>query len=387
MSGSTSVGIAFIGCGYVADAYRACLPMHDDRLRLIGVHDRDSGRAQSFAGHWGGRVYPDLDTALADPEIAIIVNLTDPHSHAPVTRAALAAGRHVYSEKPLGMDLEEAQALSDAAERAGLMLAAAPCNLLGEQMQTLAHAVRANLAGPIRLIYAELDDGMIHKSPYQSWISASGKPWPGAHEFAIGCTFEHAGYALGPLIAIFGPVRRVTAFAALTCPDKGIGAGHGPFAPDFSVGCLEFDNGVVARLTNSIVAPYDHRMRLIGEEGTLEISEIWDFEGRVVLRRHPRNRLERLLERRFGITPARRVPSPARSPFRRRRNMPAMDFLRGVRDMADALIEGRPARLQADLAVHITEVTQMLQYPGQFASPAKVRSTCAPILPTGWASA
>ena len=111
-------------------------------------------------------------------------------------------------------------------------------------MQTLAHAVRAGLAGPIRLVYAEIDDGMIHKAPYQNWVSASGKPWPGPHEFSIGCTFEHAGYALGPLIAMFGPVRRVTAFSALTCPDKGIGDEHGPLAPDFSVGCLEFDHGV-----------------------------------------------------------------------------------------------------------------------------------------------
>ena len=119
------------------------------------------------------------------------------------------------------MDLEEAEALRELADQAGLLLAAAPCNLLGEQMQTLAHAVRAGLAGPIRLVYAEIDDGMIHKAPYQNWVSASGKPWPGPHEFSIGCTFEHAGYALGPLIAMFGPVRRVTAFSALTCPDKG----------------------------------------------------------------------------------------------------------------------------------------------------------------------
>lgn len=386
MAGSAPVGIAFIGCGYVADMYRACLPAHAGRLRLVGVHDRDPERARAFCEHWGDTHLADLEALLAHPDVSIVLNLTDPHSHAPVTRAALAAGRHVYSEKPLGMDRDEAQTLQELAAQAGLLLAAAPCNLLGEHMQTLAHAVRAGLAGPIRLVYAEIDDGMIHKAPYQNWISASGKPWPGPHEFAIGCTFEHAGYALGPLIALFGPVRRVTAFAALTCPDKDIGEEHGPLAPDFSVGCLEFDHGVVARLTNSIVAPYDHRMRLIGEAGTLEVAEIWDFQAPVVLRRHPRNRLERFAERRFGLTPSKRVRAPGASPFQRVRGMPPMDFLRGVRDMADALVDGRPLRMTADLAVHITEVTQMLQYPEDFPRPAQVRSTCAPILPLEWAT-
>ncbi|MCZ7672783.1 MAG: Gfo/Idh/MocA family oxidoreductase [Chloroflexi bacterium] len=65
---------------------------------------------------------------LADEQIDIIVNLTNPHSHYAVSQAALAANKHVYSEKPLAMDYEEAKELVEMARRKGLYLASAPCN-------------------------------------------------------------------------------------------------------------------------------------------------------------------------------------------------------------------------------------------------------------------
>src|SRR5690606_5445164 len=149
-----------------------------------------------------------------EPACDIVVNLTDPHSHEAVTRAALAAGKHVYSEKPAAMTAAQARSLADMADAAGLQLAAAPCNFLGEAVQTAWAAIRAGTIGKVRLVYAELDDGMVHRAAYSGWLSASGRPWPARHEFEIGCTFEHAGYALGPLMAMFGRVKSVTSFSA-----------------------------------------------------------------------------------------------------------------------------------------------------------------------------
>ena len=385
MSSSPPTGIAFVGCGYVADMYRHCVGFHPGTLSLAGVYDRDPARLSAFAGCWGDHAYASLDAVLADPRVAVVVNLTNPESHAAVTGAAIAAGRHVYSEKPLGMTGDEGNALRAAAEARGVRLASAPSNLLGEQAQTLWKAVREGRAGPVRLVYAELDDGMIHRANFRQWMSRSGRRWPAEGEFEVGCTYEHAGYVVTLLVAMFGPVRRVTSFSALLVPDKGTGQDPAHLAPDFSCGCLEFDGGIVARLTNSVVAPYDHRLRIVGEAGVLEVEEPWNFASPVRLRPTATTRLQRLIERNLPRRRGRRLPMVRPVPFRGGRGRPTMDFLRGVAEFADAIREGRPSRLGPDLAIHVTEVTERLQHPDRFPSPAPVASTVAPIAPMPWA--
>jgi len=385
MAAGQGTGIAIIGCGYVADSYRQCLSLHEGTLRLTGAYDRDAQRLAAYRATWGDHAYASLDAVLADPACAIVLNLTDPESHAAVTEAAIAAGKHVYSEKPLAMTATEASALRDRARAAGVRLASAPCNLLGESLQTAWAAVRAGAIGKVLLAYAELDDGMIHRTHYGDWLSRSGKPWPGRGEFETGCTYEHAGYALTIFGAMFGAATRVTSFAALLVPDKQTTPPLAHPAPDFSVGCIEYENGVVARLTNSIVAPYDHRMRIIGETGTLEIKEPWDYASPVILRQPGEGRIARLIERRLGGGLGKRLPMARKVPFKGGRGKPTMDFLRGPAELATAIRDGRPSRLDEDFAVHITEVTEMLQYPERFDRPARVQSRFAPIEPMEWA--
>ena len=77
--------------------------------------------------------------------------------------------------------------------------------------------------GTPRLVYAEMEDGPVFRDKWATWRSQSGARWPGLHEFEIGCTLEHAGYALSWLVSLFGAVESLTAFSALTFPDKGPG--------------------------------------------------------------------------------------------------------------------------------------------------------------------
>lgn len=379
-----STGIAFVGCGYVADSYRYCMSLHGNELHLTGVYDRDPERLQAFSQYWGDRSYASLDALLADPACQIVVNLTDPENHESVTRAAIAAGKHVYSEKPVAMHTETARILGELAQTKGVRLAAAPCNFLGEAVQTAWKAIVEGAIGRVRLILAELDDGMIHRTAYQGWISRSGRAWPARGEFEVGCTFEHAGYALGPLVAMFGPVRSVVSFSALLIPDKETDPPLANPAPDFSSGCLEFDNGIVARVTNSIVAPYDHRFRIIGDEGTIEIAEIWDYASPVFLRRNSSGRLSRLMERKWPNVMAKRLPLVRKSGLGRGRGIPTMDFIRGVVELAEAICENRPCKLASDLAVHITEVTEILQHPDRFERPARITSESPALQPEKW---
>ena len=174
--------IAIVGCGYVADHYLETLPNHP-RLALQGVADLNLDRANAVAKHYGTRVYPSTQDLLADPEVELVVNLTDPGSHYEVTRASLLAGKHVYSEKPLSVDLSEARELVELAEKQGLLLSGAPCSVLGETAQTLWKAVQDGAVGRVQLVYAEIDDNPVYLMRPEGWTSPTGAPWPYRNEF------------------------------------------------------------------------------------------------------------------------------------------------------------------------------------------------------------
>lgn len=195
--------IAIIGCGFVADYYLNTLPLHPE-LELTGVADLDEVRLKQFADHHQVRTYPSTEALLADESVQIVLNLTNPRNHYEISKACLEAGKHVYSEKPLAMAIPEAKELVALAAERGLHISSAPCSLLGETAQTVWKALRNNVVGKVRLVYAEMDDGLVHKMPYQQWISESGKPWPYKDEFEVGCTLEHAGYYVNWLTAFLG---------------------------------------------------------------------------------------------------------------------------------------------------------------------------------------
>ncbi|HET9155275.1 MAG TPA: Gfo/Idh/MocA family oxidoreductase, partial [Myxococcaceae bacterium] len=121
--------IAVVGCGFVADYYLNTLRNHPG-LEVAGVFDRDPERAERFARFHRLLQYRSLDEALEDPRAELVVNLTNPSSHHEVSLAALERGKHVYSEKPLALSLDQAKALVTLAEQKRLVLAGAPCTVL-----------------------------------------------------------------------------------------------------------------------------------------------------------------------------------------------------------------------------------------------------------------
>ncbi len=369
--------ICLLGCGFVADLYMRSLAVMDG-ISIAGVHDHDAQRLRDFCKYWDLPEKSSLVGMLESAPDALVLNLTNPGSHYETTRQCLEAGHHVYSEKPLAMTLEGARELHALARQKGLELATAPCSVLGEAAQTLGRAIRENIAGPARAIYAELDDGFISQAPFRDWKSDSGAPWPFEDEFSVGCTLEHAGYYLGWLISWFGGIRTVVAASAETDPGK---AGTGPFAPDLSVATLFFENGPVTRLTCSIIAPHDHSLRVIGDRGILSCEAAWDnsapvkFARRLTLRR-------RLLE-----SPLRRRirPKGPTHPKVPKWGAAAMNFMLGPAEMLDAIATGRTCRLGGDYALHLTEVTLAIQNSGEFGGTYRTTTQCPPMEPMVWA--
>ncbi len=176
----------------------------------------------------------------------------------------------------------------ELADRRGLHLSSAPCNVLGETAQTVWKALRVHAIGPVRLAYAEMDDGLVHRMRYRHWKSELGVPWPWKDEFEVGCTLEHAGYYITWLAAFFGPAESVTAFSSCQVPEKETDVPLDVTAPDFSVAAIRFRNGVVARLTCSVIAPHDRRLRIFGDDGVLSVADCWNDRSPVYLKRRTR---------------------------------------------------------------------------------------------------
>jgi len=405
------VAIGVIGCGYVFDHYMATWARHPG-LVLKGVADRDSARRDTVARAYNLKAYASNEELLADPEITIVANLTSIESHFEVSRAALLAGKHVYSEKPLTPDIEQARALFALADRLGLRLSCAPSNAMSDTTQTMWKAVRDGAVGEPRIVYAEFDDNVIYRMYPETWRSRSGAPWPYLHEYEWGCTYEHVGYHLTWLCSIFGPVESVTAFSKQTLPDKTNLALHPPDTPDFSVACLNFRSGVVARVTCSIGAPFDHRMRIVGNAGMLTADTYRDYQCPVYLERFSQLtlnarkaisvRTNSVLQRLLGVGGKRlkllRNPPPGAggrdtspktrwwSPGEllralRRRELGQQDKAIGLAELADALRSGRPSFPPHDFTLHLTELTIAIQSAGPYGGSIRLKSSFAPIEP------
>jgi predicted dehydrogenase len=370
--------IAIVGCGFVADYYMTTLKDYP-WIRVAGVIDIDAKRLETFTRHYGLTPYQSLDQLLANHEVSIVLNLTNPHAHYEISRRCLEAGKHVYSEKPLAMDYAQAEELVVLAESRQLVISSAPCSLLGNAAQTLWRAVRDKAVGEVKLVYAELDDGMIHQMQYKKWKSVSGAPWPYKDEFEVGCTLEHAGYYLSWLVAMFGRVRSVTAYSDCLVPDKlPDEALDPPDTPDMSIGLLKFESGVVARLTTTIVGPRNHAIQVIGDRGVLELKDCWFNDARVYLRRLL------TIRRKTFLSPLRFSYRAGNAPRTRLRDTGGnrMDFAAGVADLAMSLHQGRDCVLSPRFSLHVNEVALALQ---EGKGVCVTRSSFAPVRPLPWA--
>jgi predicted dehydrogenase len=344
-------------------------------------------------------VRPSLDELLADPSVAIMVNLTDPHNHFDVSRACLEAGKHVYSEKPMAMTFSQAKALVELANARGLHFSSAPCSVLGETAQTAWKALRNGEIGTVRLVYANYDDGPRHLMEPNLWRSVSGAPSPYRTQFEVGCTLEHGGYWLSWIAAFFGPATSVTAFSACVWPDKRVVPDEPLFVttPDFSLGCITFQSGVVARVTYSVVAPYNHALQIVGERGVLTVDECWNYTAPVKIDRYSKCHFKAEKSTKLRAFPVLKAlktfpflqkwvgpatmeyPAPKHVPWKKRYAWYRQDLARGVADMADALREHRPARLRADYCLHVAEL--MLAIHNATSTPYRLTTTFEPLQP------
>lgn len=329
-----TIRIGVIGCGNIAGRYMETLKGVPG-LEVAGVVDLDTDRARDFAREHGVPFTASREELLADPAIDIIANLTIHYAHYEVTKAALEAGKHVFSEKPLTLDPGEARELVDLAKARNLRLSCAPVTFLGEAQQTLANRVRGGDLGTVRVVYAEVNHGRI-----ETW-----HPNP-APFYEVGPVLDVGVYPVALVTSILGPVRSVSAWGKIIYPERRTAAGE-PFkvkAPDFTTAMLEFECGALMRLTANFyvlkMTPNPTSVEFHGDTGSALVESWFAFNSTV--------------KAAAFSEPLEAVPLDYPQAYE------GVEWSRGLQDLADAIRNNRPHRASAEHAAHVVEILKAI---------------------------
>lgn len=341
---SRRVGIGFIGTGNISSAYLKAMTGKDGMpgfpmLDIKGLADQRPEAAAARAEEFGLKSMS-IEAMLADPAIELIVNLTIPRAHVEVGLKALAAGKHVYSEKPLGITFAEGRKLLDAATAAGLRIGSAPDTFLGGAHQQAREVVDSGALGRI------VGGTAYFLCPgHESW-----HPDPAFYyDIGGGPVLDMGPYYITDLVNLLGPVAQVSAMASRLRAERPVGSApkRGEIMPvkvDTHVaGTLGFANGAIVQIGLSFdVAAHRHLpLELYGTEASLIVPDPNFFGGTVELRR-------------TGEKDWQDVPVTLPYADGNYRSL-------GVADMAQAIVDNRPHRASGALALHVLEVMEALE--------------------------
>jgi predicted dehydrogenase len=330
------VGVAVVGCGTISREYLKNLTSFPD-LRVLFCADLDLERAKEQAAAYGVPEAGTVTQALASPGVELVVNLTIPAAHAEVTSAALAAGKSVWTEKPLALDPATGRRLLAEAGRAGLMIGCAPDTVLGAGLQTARRLIGDGAIGVPQTALALMQ-------------SPGPERWHPDPEFLFqrgaGPVFDIGPYYLSWLATIFGPAERVAAAGRRSRRSRVIG--RGPRAgTEFPVevcthysALVEYAAGPLATAVFSFESPLSRQgfVEITGTEATMSLPDPNRFDGQIKIRAAGAGDWQVLPT--AGATDGRGL---------------------GVLDMARALRGGGRLRAPGELGLHVLETMTAIE--------------------------
>ena len=267
------IKIGMVGVGCISGIYLKNFKETFKNIELVAVCDLVRERAEKAQKEYGiPKIYDTMHELFADPEIDIVLNLTRPYEHYEVSRAALLAGKHVYSEKPLGADFEEGTALVKLAEEKGLWIGGAPDTFLGAGIQTCRKLIDEGLIGEViggRCTMACHGMESWHPDP-DFYYQRGGGPM-----------LDMGPYYITALINLLGGVREIYAKARTTFKERLITAEphRGEIikvtVPTHYECILTFDSGVsVSFLTSfDLYNPKQKNIQLYGTKGNITVPD------------------------------------------------------------------------------------------------------------------
>jgi predicted dehydrogenase len=345
------VGIGIVGCGAISSTYIGYLVRRPDS-RLVAFADLDPERAKRAAEQVPGARALDVDDLVADPDVEVVLNLTRPQEHVAVGVAALEHGRAVFSEKPMAVDLDDAQRLMAAAARTDGRLGCAPDSFLSPAFQACRRALDDGVIGtPVAVSAEMLCPG------HEGW-----HPDPAFYyRHGGGPLLDMGPYYLTAMVALLGPVRRASAAATATWPTRTVTSAprHGEVVdvevPTHVSAVMEFAAGPIATLTTSFdVAASRAHLDIHGTAGSLRCPDPNTYGG-PVLHRPGGGEWRELALPDLGVEVARGF---------------------SVAELGHAARAGRDARASGALAYHVLDVMTSILRAADSGDRVDLRSTC-----------
>ncbi|KDA06879.1 oxidoreductase [Microbacterium sp. CH12i] len=283
MAASGPVAVGIIGAGNISDQYLTHLSTFPDiELRAIG--DQIEERAREQGAKYGVPRAGGVDVVLNDPDIEIVVNLTIPAVHVEVSESIIAAGKHVWTEKPIGVDRDSSQRLLRVAEAAGLRVGVAPDTVLGPGVQTAKRAIaRGDIGQPLfaQTTFQWQGPEVFHPNP--AFLYARGG----------GPLLDMGPYYVSTLVHIFGPVAAVAALGLKGTETRTVQVG--PLAgeifpvevPSTVSVLMQFERGGQGQSLYSTDSPLKRAgiVEIAGTEGTMVIPDPNTFGGEITITR------------------------------------------------------------------------------------------------------
>ena len=354
--------VGVIGCGNISSTYLQNSTAFEI-LEIVACADLITERAQKQAAKYNVPRVCSVDELLADPEIEIVINLTNPEAHAEIGLKVIEAGKSVHNEKPLAITREEGRQLLEAASARGVRVGCAPDTFLGGGLQTCRKLIDDGWIGePIGATAFFMCPG------HERWHPDPGYYYqPGA-----GPMFDMGPYYLTALTMLMGPMRQVTGCARITFPERTITSQplHGSKitvnTPTHVAGVISFASGAIGTILTSfdVQAHEMPNIEIYGSEGSISVPDPNGFGGPVRIRR-------------AGAAEWRDMPL----------THAYTESFRGigVADLAYALRAGQPHRASGEMAYHVLDTMHGFLDAAREGQHIELTSTCsrpAP-LPTG----
>ena len=289
------IKVAMIGVGAISGIYLKNLTLTFREVELIGVCDLVPERAEKGVAYVKGeiekgakvpvpKIYRDMYEAFDDPEVDVILNLTRPYEHFEVTKQALLHGKHVFSEKPLAVDMDEANELVELAKKTGLHMGGAPDTFMGAGIQTCRKLI---------------DDGVIGDviGANVAMVCHGHETWHPDPEFYYkrggGPMMDMGPYYVTALVQLLGEAKGVMGMTKKSFPQRTITSQpHYGEVVDVDIdtylaGNILFTNGAIASIFTTFDVYYARgaqaRFEVYGTKGTLAVPDPNTFGGPILL--------------------------------------------------------------------------------------------------------
>ena len=271
--------VGLIGCGHIAETYFRA-EKYFNNIKIIKCADINLKAARKCSKEYGVK-FLSVNEILKDQEVEIILNLTIPKAHYEISKKALLNGKHVYSEKPLAINLKDGKELLKISRRKKLYLGNAPDTFLGGGIQKSKELVEKNIIGKIKLgnaVFAFPGIQSYHPNPEPWFAKLEGGP-----------VIDMGPYYITALVNLLGPAKKVSGRIINGSKYRTIGIGPKK-GRKFKVNCpttylstITFKNNTVIRLTLSfdVIAHQRNHIELYGEKGSMIVPDPNMFGGSV----------------------------------------------------------------------------------------------------------